>query len=64
MTFMDEVKKAYVKVRKQIKECPRICELCGKKETIHDLILKWDNGMCMCDDCAFMYYYSLENNEI
>lgn len=56
MPFMDEVKKAYIKVSKQIKENPRICELCGKKETIHDLILKWDNGMFMCSDCAFLYY--------
>ena len=39
MSFMDEVQKAYVKVSKQIKENPRICELCGKKETMYDLFL-------------------------
>ena len=50
------LKKAYVKVSKQIKENPRICELCGKKETMHDLIFKYDNGKYMCNECAFMFY--------
>ena len=60
MSFMEEVKKSYKKVSKEVKSNPRFCEICGKKETMHDLILKWDNGKYMCDKCAFELF---ENEE-
>ena len=61
MSFMEEVKKSYNKVSKEIKENSRVCDICGKKETMHDLIFKYDNGKYMCDDCAFNFY---ENENI
>ena len=61
MSFMEMVKNSYKKVSKQVKENPRICEICGKKENMHDLILKYDNGKYMCDKCAFAYYENEDN---
>lgn len=60
MSFMDVVKKSYAKVSKEIKTKPRVCEICRKKETMHDLILKYDNGKFMCDDCAFNFFENLD----
>lgn len=53
---MDEVKKSYNKVSKEIKESPRKCDICGSVETMKNLMLKYDNGKIMCDDCAFKSY--------
>lgn len=49
------------KVINQIKNNPRHCEICGCKETLHNIILKWDKGKIMCDDCAFKYYNKEDN---
>lgn len=43
----------YKKVKKEIDTKPRKCECCGCVETMSNLILKYDNGKFMCDDCAF-----------
>lgn len=46
----------YNKVKKEVDTQPRKCEICGKIESMDDLILKYDNGKFMCDDCMFKYY--------
>ena len=56
MSFMDYIKKCYEKVSKEVKTNPRVCAICGKKETMNDLIFKYYNGKYMCDECAFEYY--------
>lgn len=47
---------AYQKVKKEVESNPRKCEICGCVETIDNLILKYDNGKFMCDDCMLVYY--------
>ena len=54
------IKDIYKKVKKEVDSNPRKCEICGKVETMRDLILKYDNGKFMCDDCMLKYY---ENDE-
>ena len=46
----------YKKVKKEVMTSPRKCECCGCIETMDNLILKYDNGKFMCDDCAFIEY--------
>ena len=55
------IKDVYNKVKKEVDSNPRKCEICGKVETMEDLILKYDNGKFMCDDCMLKYY---ENEEL
>ncbi len=52
--------KQFNDIIRKIKENPRKCEICGKTETIEDIILKYDNGKCMCDDCAYEIYGKVE----
>ena len=46
----------YDRVKKEVDSQPRKCEICGKMESMDDLILKYDNGKFMCDDCMLEYY--------
>lgn len=46
----------YIKLKTEISKSPRKCEICGCTETMSNLILKWDNGKFMCDECAFEEY--------
>lgn len=45
-----------LKGRKMIKENPRKCDVCQCVETLENIILKYDNGKYMCDDCAYDFY--------
>ena len=54
--FMDMVKKGY----DMVKNNPRKCDCCGCIERVDNIILKYDNGKYMCDDCAYNFY---EKNE-
>ena len=47
-----------LKGRKMIKENPRTCDICGCKETLENIILKYDNGKYMCDECMLKFYES------
>lgn len=40
----------------EIKKNPRKCAVCGITEDIHNVILIYDNGQAMCDECAFEFY--------
>lgn len=45
-----------VKKEKEVDENPRVCDICGCVETMYNLMLKYDNGKIMCDDCAFIAF--------
>ena len=59
-TFMEAVMSSYKKVQKDLKTNPRKCEICGIVETMDNLILMYDNGKFMCDDCMLDFYKSEE----
>lgn len=50
------LKNFLVMLRKSIATNQRICDICGAKETINNIMLKYDNGKIMCDDCAIKTY--------
>lgn len=50
-------------IKKDIEENPRTCDICNLKETIDNIILKYDNVLYMCDECAFMYYIGVKEND-
>lgn len=52
MTIYDLI----IEAQKNILAKPRTCEICGAKETLDNIMLKYDNGMIMCDDCMINYY--------
>lgn len=59
---MTEIERIRAKVAKQIAESPRKCDICGKTETIDDLILLYNNGKYMCDDCLLEYDFESEED--
>lgn len=46
----------YKKLQKEVATNPRKCEICGCVETMDNLILKYDNGKFMCDECMIEFY--------
>lgn len=62
-TFMEAVISSYNKVQKDLKTNPRKCEICGTVETMDNLILMYDNGKFMCDDCMFEFYKNAERKK-
>lgn len=46
------IKEIYYNVKKEVSHNPRVCDMCGCVETMDNLILEYDNGLFMCDDCA------------
>lgn len=57
--FYEQVAKA----RDEITRNPRKCEICGETETVDNVMLKYKNGMILCDDCAFRIYDNNTENE-
>lgn len=47
-----------MKGKEMIRKSPRKCDICGATETVFNVMLKYDNGLIMCDSCAFNYYES------
>lgn len=50
------ISEIYNSVKKQVATNPRKCEICGAVETMDNLMLKYDNGKIMCDDCMLEFY--------
>ena len=50
------IRDVYNKVKKEVDANPRVCEICGCVETMDNLMLKYDKGKIMCDDCAFIAF--------
>lgn len=62
--FMDMVRKGAEQVRKN----PRTCEICGKVETIDNVMLKYHDpvlmqDLIMCDDCMITRFYAIDDAE-
>lgn len=55
---MSKIDEIYDRVLKN----PRTCEICGDKETRDNLMLKYDNGKIMCDDCMIKWYMENDPN--
>lgn len=62
--YTKEAKKIYNRVKKRVEENPHKCEICGTVETMDNLMLKYDNGKVMCDECMIKFYEGEENNEL
>lgn len=52
-----------MKARQEIARNPRKCDLCGEIETVENVMLEYENGLVMCDDCAFKYYEKQEKED-
>lgn len=50
----------YEKIKREIKNNPHICCICGAVETMDNLILLYDKGY-ICDACLPKAYPELEN---
>ena len=59
MGFLQDL---YKDVKKSVDKEKRKCGICGCQETMTNLLLKYDNGEYMCDDCAFAYYKDKEDD--